>query len=113
MPANSYKRIGGARQLVYESPGLKTVRRAAYLWFDVLVKCAKVVPDDPFVQLYLRLKEKHQGKPRWLGKVRWKVIAKLVTTIYHCLRKGETYDPTKLLKNEQPQQFLDLLPVGA
>ncbi|MNY66378.1 hypothetical protein D3C86_2037940 [compost metagenome] len=79
----------------------------------MLVKCAKVAPDDPFVQLYLRLKEKHHGKPRWMGKVRWKVIAKLVTTIYHCLRKGEAYDPTRILKNKQLQQISDILPAGA
>lgn len=97
LPANKYKRSGGARQLVYESRGLKTVRNAAYLWFEVLIKCARTAPEDPFVQLYLRLKGKHQGKPRWLGKVRWKVIAKLITTIYHCLRKGVAYDPLRVL----------------
>jgi hypothetical protein len=103
LPANSYKRIGGTRQLIYESPGLKTVRKVAFLWFDVLVKCARVAPDDPYVQLYLRLKEKHQGKPRWLGKVRWKVVAKLVTTIFHCLKKGVPYDPARVLTNKALQ----------
>lgn len=102
LPANKYKRVGGALRLVYESSGMKTARNAAYLWFDVLVKCARVAPDDPFVQLYQRLKEKHQGNPRWLSKVRWKVIAKMVTTIYHCLRKGVSYDPARVLASKEP-----------
>lgn len=113
LPANSYKRVGGTRQLAYESPGLKTVRQVAYLWFDVLVKCARVAPDDPFVQLYLRLKEKHQGKPRWLGKVRWKVVAKLVTTIFHCLKKGVPYNPARVLTTKAPQLISELLPARA
>lgn len=113
MPANSYKRVGGTMKVVYESSGLKTVRNAAYLWFDILVKCAKAAPNDPFVQLYLRLKEKHQGKPRWLGKVRWKVIAKLVTTIYHCLRKGVSYDPARVVTIKDSQQITESLSVGA
>ena len=113
LPTNSYKRVGGQRQLVYESPGLKTVRKAAYLWFEVLVKCAKSAPDDPFVRLYQRLKEQHQGKPRWMSKVRWKVIAKMVTTIYHCLRKETPYDPTKVLTIKVPSDTPDILTAGA
>lgn len=101
LPANKYKRVGGAVQLVYQSAGMKSVRNVAYLWFDVLVKCAKVAPDDPFVQLYQRLKEKHQGKPRWLCKARWKVIAKMLTTIYNCLRKGVAYDPRRVLVSKE------------
>lgn len=113
LPANTYKRSGDTKRLVYESPGLKTVRRAAYLWFDVLVKCAKVAPDDPFVQLYLRLKEKHQGKVRWLGRVRWKVIAKLVTTIFNCLRKRVPYDPARVLTNKTIRPISDYSPAAA
>lgn len=112
LPTNSYQRTGGVRRLTYESPGMKTVRRVAYMWFEVLVKCAKVAPDDPFVLLYERLRQQHQGKPRWLGKVRWKVIAKLVTTIYHCIRKEEAYDPTKLLI-QQPQRLAQTAMAGA
>ncbi|MNY36150.1 hypothetical protein D3C86_1706190 [compost metagenome] len=81
------------------------MRLAAYLWFDVLVKRAKTAPEDPFVRLYLRLKEKHQGKARWLGRVRWKVIAKLITTIYHCLRKEASYDPVKVLSFKEPSRI--------
>lgn len=113
LPANSYTRVGGQRKLTYESPGLKTVRKAAYLWFEVLVKCARTAPEDPFVQLYLRLKEKHQGKPRWLGKVRWKVIAKLVTTLYHCLKKGVIYDPARVLTVTKSPHISDSQPVMA
>lgn len=113
LPTNSYKRVGGVRQLVYESPGLKTVRKAAYLWFEVLVKCAKSAPDDPFVQLYQRLKEQHQGKPRWMSKVRWKVIAKMVTTLYHCLRKEVCYNPDRVLTTKVPSGTPDILAAGA
>lgn len=113
LPTNSYKRVGGVRHLVYESPGLKTVRKAAYLWFEVLVKCAKVAPEDPFVQLYQRLKERHQGKPRWMSKVRWKVIAKMLTTIYHCLRKGVSYNPARVLTIKVSSGIPDILSVGA
>lgn len=113
LPTNSYKRVGGVRQLVYESPGLKTVRKAAYLWFEVLVKCAKSAPDDPFVQLYQRLKQQHQGKPRWMSKVRWKVIAKMITTIYHCLKKGVSYNPHRVLTTNAPTALPDILSVGA
>lgn len=94
MPANTYKRANGQRQLIYETPGMKTVRKAAYLWFEIVVKCAAVAPSDPFVQLYQRLKETHRGRPHWLGKVRWKVIAKMIGVIYHCLRKNVSYDPS-------------------
>lgn len=111
LPTNSYKRVGGQRQLVYESPGMKTVRKVAYLWFEVLVKCAKHAPDDPFVQLYLRLKKKHEGQQRWMGKVRWKVVAKLVTTIYHCLRKQTPYDPSRVLRPQPTLQDSPGLPV--
>ena len=101
------------RKLQYESPGLKTVRRAAYCWFDVLVKLSRTAPEDPFVQLYQRLKAQHQGKPRWLGRVRWKVIAKMITTIYHCLRKKEAYNPAQVLKTKMQHQFSDNLPASA
>ncbi|MNT02951.1 hypothetical protein D3C72_1374670 [compost metagenome] len=97
MPANTYRRVNGQIRLAYESPGIKTVREVGYLWFDLIVKCAKSAPDDPFVRLYLRLKEQHQGKPHWFGKVRWKVIAKMITVLYHCLRKEEVYDPAKAI----------------
>lgn len=113
LPTNKYKRTGGARELVYESRGIKTVRLAAYLWFDVLVKCARTAPEDPFVRLYLRLKEKHQGKARWLGRVRWKVIAKLITTIYHCLRKGVCYNPARVLTVMESPVVLEALPAMA
>lgn len=105
LPTNSYKRTGGVRKLVYESRGIKTVRHAGYLWFDVLVMRAKTAPEDPFSQLYLRLREKHQGKAHWLGKVRWKVIARLITTIYHCLRKEVPYDPVKVLPFKQQTHY--------
>lgn len=93
MPANSYKRVQGKRQLIYETPGMKAVRKSAYLWFEIVVKCAALAPHDPFVQLYQRLKEKHRGRPHWMGKVRWKVIAKMIGVIYHCLRKKVAYNP--------------------
>lgn len=101
MSTNTYRRINGQRRLAYESPGIKTVREAAYLWFDIIVKCAKSVPHDPFVRLYQRLKEQHRGRPHWLGKVRWKVIAKMIAVIYHCLRKGEPYDPVHAVPQER------------
>ncbi|MNL01859.1 Transposase [compost metagenome] len=113
LPTNSYKRTGGVRKLVYESRGIKSVRHAAYLWFDILVMRAKATPDDPFAQLYLRLKEKHQGKAHWLGKVRWKVIAKLITTIYHCLRKEVLYDPVKVLPFKEPPRISGIPPAVA
>ena len=96
LPANSYKRVDNRRVLVYEHRGLKCVRTAAYVWFAMLVTCSRCAPDDPFVRLYLRLKERHQGETRWFGKVRWKVVAKMVAVIYHCLRKGVLYDPTRI-----------------
>lgn len=113
LPTNSYKRTGGVRKLQYESPGLKTVRRVAYCWFDTLVKLSRMAPDDPFVQLYQRLKAQHQGKTRWLGRVRWKVIAKMVTTIFHCLRKKEVYNPSQVLKTKTLTRIPDILPASA
>lgn len=97
LPANSYVWKNGQKRLAYESPGRKDVRRAGYLWFEMLMICQARYPDDPFVRLYRALKETHQAKARWVGKVRWKVIAKLVETIYYCLKHNRCYDAAKVV----------------
>lgn len=97
MPANTYRRENGKKQLLFASPGLKTVRVVAYQWFEVVMRCARAAPDDPFVQLYQRLKKKHQGTPGWLGRVRWKVVAKMISVIFHCLKQGRRYDPARII----------------
>jgi len=98
-PANTYQRRDNHRRLVYEIPGRQDVRCVLYLWFQVLVTNAQKRPDDPFVKLYLRLKAKHEGKKHWFGTVRWKVAAKLVGVIFHCLRHQEIYDPARVSRD--------------
>lgn len=97
MPANTYQWEHGKKRLLYASPGLKEVRVVAYQWFEVVMRCARAAPDDPFVQLYQRLKQQHQGTKGWLGRVRWKVVAKLITVIFHCLKQGRRYDPARIM----------------
>ncbi len=97
LPANKYERQGGQKRLAYKIRGRQDARRALYWWFLLLVRSSVRRPDDPFVRLYQRLKAEHQGQNRWFGKARWKVAAKLVTVIFHCLRYREVYDPAKLL----------------
>ncbi len=96
LPANTYERKGGQKKLVYRIRGRQDVRIVLYCWFQYLVWTARLRSDDPFVKLYLRLKEEHQGQPRWFAKARWKVAAKLIGVIFHCLRRQEAYDPAKL-----------------
>ena len=96
MPANTYKVINGQRRLVYEIPGQKAPRLVLWLWFDLLVRGSHQRPADPFVQLYQRYKARLQGQPRWYGRVRWKMIGKLITVMYACLKSGQPYDPATM-----------------
>lgn len=104
MPANSYKMVNGKRRLIYEIPGQKAPRQVLWLWFDLLVQVGRQRPADPFVQLYWRYKAKHQGQPRWYGRVRWKVIGKLITVMYACLKSGQFYDPVTMTHSEAQQE---------
>lgn len=98
-PANTYRTVNGQRRLQYQSPGRKDIRVVAYFWFRCLIQNQRRHPDDPFSRLYNALKAKHQGKNHWLGRVRWKVVAKLVETIYYCLKYRRPYDPAKVAIN--------------
>jgi hypothetical protein len=106
MPANTYKRVNGQWRLIYAAPGQKIPRKTAWLWFDLLVRGSTRGPSDPFVQLYLRYKAKHQGHKRWLGRVRWKVVGKLITVMYACLKSGQPYDPTTMVHRDAPPELL-------
>lgn len=98
-PANTYETSNGQRRLKYQSPGRKDVRHVGYVWFLMLMKGHRRCSEDPFARLYSALKASHQGKSRWLGRVRWKVVAKLVETIYYCLKYRRTFDPKEVVIN--------------
>lgn len=105
MPAHTYAVQHGQRQRVYTSPGQSAPRRISWLWFGVLMKQQRHHAADPFVQLYQHLKARHQGTRRWVGRVRWKVVAKLVTTIFTCLKHQQPYDPARVrLSGGEPAQ---------
>lgn len=91
-PANTYQRVNGQKRIRYESPGRKDVREVGYLWFKSLYQGYRKT-EDPFARHYAVLKQTHQGKSRWLGRVRWKVVAKLIETIYYCWKYQRPYDP--------------------
>ena len=94
MPSNTYKVVQGQKQLVYRTPGKRAPRRVAWLWFETLLKTNRWSPDDPFTRLYLRYKARLQGQPRWKGRVRWKVVGKLIGVIFACLKRQQVYDPS-------------------
>lgn len=96
-PANTYENTNGQRRLKYQSPGRKDVRQAGYIWFHALMQGHRRSPDDPFARLYAAFKVSHYGKTRWLGRVRWKVVAKLIETIYYCLKHQRIFDPGKVV----------------
>jgi hypothetical protein len=104
LPANSYERVNGQRRLKYQVPGRKDARQALYMAFELIVKAQEQHPDDPFVRYYLALRETHAGEPRAFGRVRWKVAAKLVETIFYCLKYRRAYDPNRVAFNPQPHR---------
>lgn len=93
LPANTYEWVNGQRKLRYRSPGRQDVRKVLYLAVETIMMGQRRHPNDPFVQRYLGLKATHIGRSRWVGRVRWKVAAKLVSTIYHCLKYNCIYNP--------------------
>lgn len=93
MPANTYEKVNGQKRLLYRAPGRQDVRKVLYLAFENLMRGQHRLPEDPFVRRYLAYKKSHQGRTRWVGRVRWKVGAKLVTTIFYCLKYRRLYDP--------------------
>lgn len=95
LPANTYDFSNGRKKLVYRVPGRQDARKVLYLAFETIVMGQNRQPDDPFVQRYLAYKASHAGRSRWLGRVRWKLAAKLVTTIYYCLRHERPYDESQ------------------
>lgn len=99
LPANSYTRVNGQKQLKYRHPGRQDVRKACYIWFSCMFTGRRQAPESPYVQLLMALKSSHQGKTRWVGRIRWKVIAKLVETLYYCLKYRRAYDPGKVIVN--------------
>ncbi len=92
LPANTYEWVNGQRKLRYRSPGRQDVRKVIYLAFETIMMGQRRYPNDPFVRRYLGLKETHTGRSRWVGRVRWKVGAKLVSAIYYCLKFNRIYD---------------------
>lgn len=96
MPANTYRRVSGQRQLVYRVPGKRTPRVLAWLWFNHLVQGSSRHLDDPFVRYYQVCKARLQGQPRWLGRARWKVVGKLIRVIFTCVKQRQAYDPARL-----------------
>lgn len=100
LPANTYEYQNGQRRLVYRSPGRQDVRKVAYLAFEHIQMGQLRCPQDPFVQRYQALRETHRGRTRWVGRVRWKVAAKLIGTIYHCWKSQTPYDPALLTRGQ-------------
>lgn len=96
MPANTYKLVNGRKQLVTKTPGKHAPRHVAWLWFEGLLKTKRWHPDDPFVRLYERYKARLQGRQRWLGKVRWKVVSKLIQVVFACLKHSQAYTPERM-----------------
>lgn len=96
LPANTYDISNGKRKLLYRVPGRQDVREVLYLAFEAIVMNQNRRPDDPFVQRYLAYKASHTGRSRWLGRVRWKVAAKLVSTIFYCLKYQRTYEESQV-----------------
>lgn len=101
LPANSYETVNGQRRLTYRAPGKQEVRGALYWVFEYLVKTQARNAEDPFVRYFKALEVTHRGQPRWLGRVRWKVLAKLVETVFYCLKRRCTYDPNQVSFNVQ------------
>lgn len=102
-PANSYQTRNGQRQLTYQAPGRKDVRNKLYLAVGMVSMSYRQNTEDPFTRYYLALKATHQAKPRWVGRVRWKVAAKLVETVFYCLKYQRCYDPNQVIFNVCPQ----------
>jgi len=96
MPANSYQTVNGQRRLKYRAPGRRGPRQALYLVIELLAKSQARHPDDPLVKYYRALADGHRGRPGWVGRIRWKVAAKIVETIYYCLKYRREYDPAKV-----------------
>lgn len=96
MPSNTYKLVNGRKQLVTRTPGKHAPRQVTWLWFAALLKTKRWGPDDPFVRLYERYKARLQGRPRWLGKARWKVVGKLIRVLFACLKQGRSYAPDRM-----------------
>ncbi len=92
-PANSYEMANGQKRLVYRIPGRQEVRKVGYLAFENLMMGQKRHPDDPFVHFYTALRATHKDRTRKLGRIRWKVVAKLVGAVYHCWKSRTPYDP--------------------
>lgn len=93
MPANTYEKVNGQKRLTYRAPGRQDVRKVLYLAFEHIMRGQHLRPEDPFVRRYLAYKSTHKGQTRWVGRVRWKVGAKLVATIFYCLKYRRLYDP--------------------
>lgn len=93
MPRNTYKVVQGKKQLVYRTPGKRAPRRVAWLWFAAFLKTNRWDPTEPFARLYMRYRARLKGQPRWLSRVRWKVVGKLVGVIFACLKRQQPYEP--------------------
>lgn len=99
-PANTYEVVNGQKKLVYRISGGQEARVVGYLAFENLMMGQNRQPDDPFVRYYRSLLETHQGRTRKLGRIRWKVVSKLVGVIYHCWKNQTPYNPAHAARSE-------------